>query len=180
MIAAMYAVLKVGCAYVFMMPSFPEARLTYMREVSNARILLYDAGASRQISAHTLSGTSVGAHLLPEGEADAIPGINVSDGQLVNVLFTSGSTGKPKGVMLRHRSISNLYSQMKSLLDPIAGTVLCSTNSVFDCFVVETLIALALGRTVVLADEEEMMLPWKLAKLMESYQTGIMEMTPSR
>ncbi|MBQ2404979.1 MAG: AMP-binding protein, partial [Lachnospiraceae bacterium] len=100
--------------------------------------------------------------------------------QTANVLFTSGSTGKPKGVMLRHRSLSNLYSQMKVLLDPIPGTVLCSTNSVFDCFVVETLIALALGRTVVLADDEEMMLPWKLAALMEKYQTGIFEMTPSR
>jgi len=100
--------------------------------------------------------------------------------QLVNVLFTSGSTGKPKGVMLRHRSISNLYSQMKTLLEPVEGNVLCSTNSVFDCFVVETLIALALGRSVVLADEEEMMLPWKLANLVDTYNTGIFEMTPSR
>jgi len=69
---------------------------------------------------------------------------------------------------------------MKTLLDPIEGNVLCSTNTVFDCFVVETMIALALGRTVVLADEEEMMLPWKLAKLVETYDTGIFEMTPSR
>ena len=180
MIAAMYAVLKVGCAYVFALPTFPEARLRYMMEVSNAPIVLYDEAAEKQMPANAFSETSVCAYLLPEGEDDAISGNNTTTDQLVNVLFTSGSTGKPKGVMLRHRSVSNLYSQMKSLLDPIAGTVLCSTNSVFDCFIVETLIALALGRTVVLADEEEMMLPWKLAKLMETYNTGIMEMTPSR
>ena len=47
--------------------------------------------------------------------------------------------------------ITRIYEQMKALLDLIEGTVLCSTNSVFDCFIVETLIALALGRTVVLA-----------------------------
>jgi acyl-coenzyme A synthetase/AMP-(fatty) acid ligase len=82
--------------------------------------------------------------------------------------------------MLKHRSISNLYSQMETLLAPIEGRVLCSTNSVFDCFVVETVIALALGRCVVLADEEEMMLPWKLAGLVSKYHTAVFEMTPSR
>ena len=180
MIAAMYAILKIGCAYVFAMPTFPEARLRYMMEIAKAPIVLYDEAAEHQMPANVFAGTAVHAYRLPDGEADAMVGINAGTDQLVNVLFTSGSTGQPKGVMLRHRSISNLYSQMKSLLDPIEGTVLCSTNSVFDCFVVETLIALALGRTVVLADEEEMMLPWKLAKLMETYHTGIMEMTPSR
>ena len=180
MIAAMYAVLKVGCAYVFALPTFPEARLRYMMEISGAPIVLYDEGAEKQIPLHAFDGTAVRVYPLPDYETDAISGVNTGKDQLVNVLFTSGSTGKPKGVMLRHRSVSNLYSQMKALLDPIEGTVLCSTNSVFDCFIVETLIALALGRTVVLADEEEMMLPWRLAKLMETYHTGITEMTPSR
>ena len=61
--------------------------------------------------------------------------------------------------MLRHRSTANLCAQIKELFADAAGGVLCSTNTVFDCFIVETIIALALGRTVVLADEEEMMLP---------------------
>ena len=163
MIAAMYAILKIGCAYVFALPTFPEARLRYMMEIAKTPIVLYDEAAEQQMPANAFTGTAVHACRLPDGEADVMVGINAGTDQLVNVLFTSGSTGQPKGVMLRHRSVSNLYSQMKSLLDPIEGTVLCSTNSVFDCFVVETLIALALGRTVVLADEEEMMLPWKLA-----------------
>lgn len=176
MLAAMYGVLKAGCAYMFMLESFPASRLQYMLEISNAAILLYD-----QAPEELLNGSlPCEACLLPEGEADHYTDRPVSDDCLANVLFTSGSTGQPKGVMLRHRSVSNLYAQMKSLLDPIAGRVLCSTNSVFDCFIVETVIALALGRTVVLADEEEMMLPWKLAQLVETYQTGIFEMTPSR
>lgn len=181
MIAAMYGVLKARCAYVFMLPTFPAARLTYMLEVSKAQMLLYDEKAKAQMPEEFLGGAlSCEAYELPKGEAEYYEDRPVGGNQLVNVLFTSGSTGKPKGVMLRHRSVSNLYTQMKKLLDPVEGRVLCSTNSVFDCFVVETLIALALGRTVVLADEEEMMLPWKLAALMETYDTGIFEMTPSR
>lgn len=181
MIAAMYAVLKAGCAYTFMLPSFPAARLNYMLEASQAGILFYDEKALGLLPEGFLeSQLPCQACLLPQGEAESFTDRPAGADQLVNVLFTSGSTGKPKGVMLRHRSICNLYTQMKTLLDPIEGTVLCSTNSVFDCFVVETLIALAMGRTVVLADEEEMMLPWKLAKLVETWQTGIFEMTPSR
>ena len=181
MIAAMYAIAKIGCAYVFALPSFPAARLRYMMEISNVPLVLYDTASRQQMAPDIFEGSSISFCQLPDGEADVISGINnFSADQLINVLFTSGSTGKPKGVMLRHRSVSNLYSQMKSLLDPIEGTVLCSTNSIFDCFIVETLIALALGKTVVLADEEEMMLPWKLAHLMATYHTGIMEMTPSR
>ena len=76
--------------------------------------------------------------------------------------------------------MSNLYAMIKELIEPYEGRFLCSTQSVFDCFVVETLVSLAIGRTVVLADSEEMMLPWKLAQLMENYNTGIFEMTPSR
>ena len=181
MIAAMYGVLKAGCAYTFMLPSFPGARLSYMLEASQAGILLYDEKAGEQLPEGFLeSEVPCQAYLLPQGEADGFQDRPTGADQLVNVLFTSGSTGKPKGVMLRHRSICNLYSQMKTLLDPVEGNVLCSTNSVFDCFVVETLIALAMGRTVVLADEEEMMLPWKLAQLVETWKTGIFEMTPSR
>ncbi|MBR6683774.1 MAG: amino acid adenylation domain-containing protein, partial [Firmicutes bacterium] len=181
MIAAMYGILKAGCAYVFMLPEFPAARLQYMLQASQAALLLYDRKAANLMPEDFLNSVDYcKTALLPKGEVPRYVDRPIKNDSLVNVLFTSGSTGKPKGVMLRHRSISNLYSQMKTLLDPIEGTVLCSTNTVFDCFVVETMIALALGRTVVLADEEEMMLPWKLAKLVETYHTGIFEMTPSR
>lgn len=176
MIAAMYGVLKAGCAYMFMLESFPEARLRYMLEISDAGMLLYDSLPEGLLE----GGTPCPAFTLPEGECDSYADRPVSDEMLANVLFTSGSTGKPKGVMLRHRSVSNLTAQMKTLLAPIEGRVLCSTNSVFDCFIVETVIALALGRTVVLADEEEMMLPWKLGALVETYHTSVFEMTPSR
>lgn len=180
MIAAMYGVLKAGCAYVFMLPDFPTARIQYMLETSKAGIMLYDKKARESMPADLAKQLPCSMALLPEGEADSYMDRPIVGDQLANVLFTSGSTGKPKGVMLKHRGVSNMYTQVKSLLDPIEGKVLCSTNSVFDCFMVETLIVLAMGRTVVLADEEEMMLPWKLAQLIEKYQIAVFEMTPAR
>ena len=175
MLAAMYGVLKVGAAYMFILKNFPKERVNYMLECSGSSLMLYDS-----LPEELHEGMPCKAYELVDGEADEFEDAPIGEDFLANVLFTSGSTGRPKGVMLRHRSVSNLYSQMKSLLENIEGRVLCSTNAVFDCFIVETMIALALGRQNVLADEEEMMLPWQLAQLVETYKTGVFEMSPSR
>ena len=181
LIAAMYGVLKAGGAYVCMLPDFPIARIQYMLEISQAAVMLYDGKAKEMLPAEFENGQlSCPTARMPEGEVDSYTDRPVTGEHLANVLFTSGSTGKPKGVMLRHRGVSNMYTQVKNLLEPIEGKVLCSTNSVFDCFMVETLIVLAMGRTVVFADDEEMMLPWKLAKLIEKHQIAVFEMTPAR
>ena len=69
MIAAMYGVLKAGCAYVFMLPSFPEARLTYMTEITKAELVFYDDQALEKMPVEYLEGlTSCKAYRLPEGE----------------------------------------------------------------------------------------------------------------
>ncbi|MBQ3048739.1 MAG: amino acid adenylation domain-containing protein [Oscillospiraceae bacterium] len=175
MVAAMYGVLKAGCAYTFLLESFPATRLLNMLELSKAAIILCDGELK------ALENTDIPCEIcaLPDGEADDYADRPVTDDSLVNVLFTSGSTGEPKGVMLRHRSFANLCAQFKVLFED-ASVVLCSTNTVFDCFIVENIIPLALGKTVVMADEEEMLLPWKLAELIENHNVQILQMTPSR
>lgn len=177
MIAVMYGVLKAGCAYTFLKESFPPARLRYMLEASKARLVIVGEGITLDGSA--VEGLDCPVVTVPDGVSVDSRGETPADG-IANILFTSGSTGRPKGVMLKHRSVANLCGQMKTLLEDVPGRVLCSTNCVFDCFIVETVIALALGRCVVMADDEEMMLPWKLAALVEKYETSVFEMTPTR
>ena len=181
MVAAMYGVLKAGGSFTFLLPTFPTSRLHYMLKTACAAMMLCDAPARAQLESEFWQAESPCPVLtIPAGEADHFIDRPVSQENLANILFTSGSTGQPKGVMLRHRAVANLYLQVHNLLAPYPGNVLCSTNSVFDCFLMETLVALALGRTVVLADEEEMMLPWKLARLVADYDTAVFEMTPTR
>lgn len=176
LIAAMLAILKAGCAYMPMLPSFPEERLSYMLEAAKAEYILCDPETAQMLPEQTRSRII----LAKEGEAAEFEDRAVSDEDLVNVMFTSGSTGKPKGVMLRHRAVSSLFVTVKELLGRAEGPILCTTNVVFDSFIGETLFPLAMGKTVVLTDEEEMMLPWKLAEIIRQTGAQIFQVTPAR
>lgn len=85
-----------------------------------------------------------------------------------------------KGVMLRHQALSNLLGGMKEWMAGLDGPILCTTNVVFDTFITESLLPLAMGIPVVLADDEQMLLPWETAALMERYAVKMMQFTPSR
>ncbi len=118
MIIAIIAVLKSGCPYLPIDPSYPAQRIRYMLEDSKPRILLTQEkhmeylvfeGTVLNLNDETLY--SVAAHnpkarLLPDDAA--------------YVIYTSGSSGNPKGVIVSHKSLINLcfwhntYYQVKS------------------------------------------------------------------
>lgn len=176
LIAAMLGILKAGCAYVPLLATYPQSRLSYMLETAKAPAILCD-----QNTAEKLSFDLQVKLIVSEGnEADSFDPVMVKESDLVNVMFTSGSTGKPKGVMLKHRAVSSLYVSIKELLEKADGPILCTTNVVFDSFIGESLFPLAIGKRIVLADEEEMMLPWKLAELIEQENVEIFQVTPAR
>lgn len=176
LIAAMIAILKNGCAYVPLLPSFPKERLAYMLETAGAEYVLCDRKTAARLPEGLPCRVVEAVERLEDGFEDAA----VKDEDLVNVMFTSGSTGKPKGVMLRHRAVSSLFVSIRELLSRAAGPILCTTNVVFDSFIGESLFPLAMGKTVVLTDEEEMMLPWKLAAIIEESGAEIFQVTPAR
>lgn len=176
LVAAMLAILKCGCAYVPLLASFPEQRLCYMLQTAQITHVLCDE-KTRALLPENLPCTLLDVNAEASAEFTPVP---VGDDDLCNILFTSGSTGKPKGVMLRHRSVANMFMNMHRQLDRAEGPILCTTNLVFDTFVAETLLSLAAGKQIVLCDEEEMMLPWKLAELITRYHVEIVQFTPAR
>ena len=174
LIAAALAIWKVGAAYVPLLASFPAQRLSYMAETAGITHILCDEKTQ-------LPPELPCKQILVSAQApDTFQPAPLKDTDLAEVLFTSGSTGRPKGVMLRWRSIANLTSSLRELLTQSDGPILCATNVVFDTFNSETFIPLCLGKTIVMADEEEMMLPWKLAELIEGHGVKITQSTPSR
>lgn len=177
LLASLLAVLRCGCAYVPFLYEFPAARIAYMMQTANARLILCDDDSAAALPEEARVCPVVSTRTPASPCTDIAP---VSGSDPMYILFTSGSTGKPKGVMLPHRAISNLLESIRGWLAGESGPVLCTTNAVFDIFITESLLALAQGLTVVLADEEEMLLPWKLAELISAHSPRIAQFTPSR
>lgn len=181
-LCAELAILKAGAAYAPMLSDFPMNRLKDMIETADIRLVITDHSTIASLAAGLPSAIFVTPDiggLLMEGSKEE-NGRSREAGDTCCVLFTSGSTGRPKGVMLRHRGFSNYIAALRPLMTEDHGPVLCATNCVFDVFSTETLAALTYGRAVVMADEEEMMLSWKAAALIQRYHVSAVQFTPTR
>ena len=90
---------KAGAAYVPVDPAYPEKRIRYMLEDSDARMVLTEEKV-KEILAKT-RGQAHGRINLAEPDC------------LAYMIYTSGSTGKPKGVSITQRSLLNYVYAVK-------------------------------------------------------------------
>ncbi|WP_339179668.1 amino acid adenylation domain-containing protein [Paenibacillus sp. FSL R5-0701] len=100
------AVLKAGGAYVPIDPEYPEERIRYILENSNAQLLLTQRELLQQVpfQGTVLALDDEQAYSDDCSNLEAVSGPN----DLAYVIYTSGTTGKPKGVMLEHRGLVSL------------------------------------------------------------------------
>ncbi|HVI46053.1 MAG TPA: amino acid adenylation domain-containing protein [Chitinophaga sp.] len=153
MIIGILGILKAGGAYVPIDPHYPESRIRYMLEDTNAPLVLTQqrhAAALKDI----FSGSVLSLDELQE-EINAAPRHALASpqpGHLAYVIYTSGSTGKPKGVMNEHRGLLNrlLWTQGYFGLDH-TDAVLQKTTFCFDVSVWELLWPLMTGAKLVFA-----------------------------
>ncbi len=109
LVASMLAILKAGGAYVPLDASYPPHRLSYMLEVSGARVVLATHETATKVP------TSDAATILVDRDWATIDSYEKTDlGRTASatdpcyIIFTSGSTGTPKGVVMPHRPLVNL------------------------------------------------------------------------
>lgn len=179
LLIGLLGILKAGGAYVPMLPDFPENRLKEMARISGLRLTLCGPGTPERIP-EEMPGRVLDLEAACAAKVSFVKPEGRSGEDPCFVLFTSGSTGAPKGVMVRHRSVSNLLAVLAGEMADLDGAVLCTTNFIFDIFLTESLAALAFGKCVVMADEEEMLLPWKAARLVREHHAEMFQFTPSR
>jgi amino acid adenylation domain-containing protein len=151
LIVAMLATLKAGGFYVPLDPNYPAERLGFMLADSGCRVILAHRGVLDRLPAHPESEIVVLDDLdlptAPRRSGRQLPG------NLAYLIYTSGSTGRPKAVAIEHRSATLLAHWARRVYTPaeLAG-VLGSTSITFDMSVFEIFATLALGGTLILAD----------------------------
>ncbi|MEV6120239.1 amino acid adenylation domain-containing protein [Streptomyces sp. NPDC052077] len=150
LVTGVWGILTSGAAYLPLSPDYPEARLRYMVENADVRLVVTQPHLRERLGRLVPEGTIVvtaadapvpeGPRPLPEPRGD----------HLTYVIYTSGSTGRPKGVMIEQCGV---VSQLRWLatcghLGPEVS-VLQKTPMSFDAAQWEIL-ACAVGARVVM------------------------------
>ncbi|WP_371578051.1 amino acid adenylation domain-containing protein [Streptomyces sp. NBC_01314] len=173
LIPVLLGILRSGAAFLPLDPAYPTDRLRGYTEVARCDLILTDPTTDDL-------GASLGTALrVPEadGSAPAVPP-RVEADDLAYLLFTSGSTGAPKGVEIEHGALANFLTGIGERLGSSAeDAVLAHTTVAFDISLLELLLPLTVGATVVLASRETARDPRRLAEL--AGEVTVAQATPS-
>ena len=159
MIISILAVWKAGAAYCPIDPSFPEDRIKYIIEDTNASAIIANSMFSVQLQVLARSLPIIVAEELSDNTAQMPnfnPSIITKSLDLAYVIYTSGTTGRPKGCMVQHQGVVNLQVSLAKLLGlkNTEEVFLSFSNYVFDHFVEQMTNALLNGQTLIVLNDK--------------------------
>lgn len=179
MVVGILAVLATGAAYIPVDPTLPESRLSAMLTQAHPSLLL---GSLRIPSAtptfECLDFDTAREEMTRETGNEL--NVRIEPEDLAYVIFTSGSTGTPKGVEITHRALANFLVSMKSRPGCTdSDRLLAITTISFDIAVLELLLPLSVGASVVIADPQQTLDGGALLELIARHGVTMMQATPT-
>ena len=153
MAIASLGVLKAGCAYQPLDPTYPKERLNFMMQDASAKLLIADEELRPIVDEY--QGDVMLTREIMALPASPAPAIDIKPDQLFIMLYTSGSTGVPKGCQLIHSNLvafCNWYHRYYTL-EP-KHNVAAYASYGFDACMMDLYPALTIGATVHIIPEE--------------------------
>lgn len=180
-VAALWATIITGAAYLPVDLSYPRARIDYMLAHARPRAVVVDGQALDQGPVELpdlLLGRAAVVDVRDVGRAtDAMPEVELSPSDAVSVLYTSGSTGEPKAVVGTHGALANRLSWAAAQWP--AAIRLAKSSLAFIDGTTELLGGLIAGACTVLAGDTEARDGGSLAQLVRDHQVTQLLAVPS-
>lgn len=177
LLTAYLGILKAGYTFLPIDPENTLEKIRYMCDLGDAKLVL-------------TNDDSVEAVMNIEKDIDEIlAAVDVQEFSVrkpdpqdaAYILFTSGSTGASKGVAVPYEALYNFAISMYQVLDMNSiENVLALTTISFDISLLELLVPLLFGKTVVLVSREEQLQNKRVNQLIQREQVDFIQMTPSR
>ncbi len=150
---ATYGVLKAGCAYEPLDPTYPPERLSFMVENAGAGLLITTREMEGLIKHY--SGHKLYIEDIPNLPAAPETLVKNDPDDLYTLLYTSGTTGTPKGVMLTHGNAASLSRISRKKFDLNRDTVnACNASYGFDACMMDLATIPSNGGTVHVIPED--------------------------
>jgi amino acid adenylation domain-containing protein len=176
---ALLATIRSGATYVPLDPTYPEDRIGHQIEDADLSLII---GTSETV-ASTQRTSKVPCLLIDQGWSEPLPAAHPGTGGAAPayLIYTSGSTGQPKGVSVPQPAVVNFLRSMAREPGLQRGDrVLAVTTLGFDIAVLELLLPLSVGATIVLASDREAADGDALRRLIDEHDITLLQATPSR
>jgi amino acid adenylation domain-containing protein len=178
-VIAIIGILKAGGCCVPLDPSYPEARLQYMVDLTNSFVILASeehAGLVKHLGSTSLVVSKSFFRSFKYADRPPVTGVRASDP--CYIIFSSGTTGEPKGSVLEHQSIQASSRILDNKLSfGRHSRVLQFSSYVFDVSIEEIVCTLMFGGCVCIPPEDDRLN--NLALTMERMRVNWVDFTPT-
>ncbi|MBR1445055.1 MAG: non-ribosomal peptide synthetase [Firmicutes bacterium] len=180
MVIASLGVLKSGCAYEPLDPSYPDTRLAFMVKDANAKLIIADDFLKERtdnfedVSCPVLWISQISALSVPENHKE-ISCPNPED--LFTVIYTSGTTSIPKGVKILHRNITAYSAWYRRYFEVEPNwSIACYNSYGFDGSLTDIFPALTIGAAVIIVPQEVKLDLHALAELINRHEVKLIDL----
>lgn len=179
MVVSIFSIWKTGAAFIPLDPNYPEKRLTQMLEDAMPSVLIGNTDHQSKLAVPGIEFLQYDSDFRDDSKLSTKPTCLKSEA-LAYLIYTSGSTGKPKGVQISHGALKNFLLGIQQWLQMTeSDTLLAVTTLSFDISILEMVLPLIVGSTLVVVDRQVSTEGHRLASAIEETGTTFLQATPA-